>query len=95
MHASENFIAADAVGPEFDIAGRGFYHGGSEAETDEFFNISLNSAGKTPELGAEASLEHELDGFGIVSGDAGESCFDATYAESVELTSNFELLLRR
>src|SRR6267154_1968550 len=95
MHASENFIAADAVGPEFNIAGRGFYHGGSEAEADEFFNISLNGAGKTPELSAEASLEHELDGFGIVSGDAGESCFDATYAESIELARNFELALRR
>src|SRR5260370_26956102 len=95
IHASENFIAADAVGPEFNIAGRSFYHGGSEAETDEFFNISLNCTGKTPELGAETSLEHELDGFGIVSGYARKSCFDATYAESIELTSNFELLLRR
>src|SRR5258708_26400515 len=78
MHASENFIAADAVCPEFNIAGRGFYHGGSEAKTHEFFNISLNGAGKTPELGTEASLEHELDGLGIVSGDTRESCFDAT-----------------
>src|SRR5260370_21151451 len=95
MHASENFIAADAVGAEFNIAGRGFYHGGSEAETDEFFNISLKGAGKAPELGAEDSLEHELDGFGIVSGDAGESCFDATYAERIELARNFELPLRR
>src|SRR6266851_159198 len=94
-HASENFIAADAVGAEFDIAGGGFYDRGLEAETNELFNVSLNGAGKTPELGAEASFEHELDGFGIVSGDAGESCFDATYAESIELARNFELLLRR
>src|SRR5258708_785888 len=95
MHARENFIAAYAVRTEFDIARGGFYHRGSEPEANELFNVSLNGAGKTPELGAEAGLEHELDGFGIVRGDAGGSCFDATYAESVELTSNFELLPRR
>src|SRR6266852_6259192 len=46
-------------------------------------------------VGAEPGLEHELDGFGVVSGDTGKSCLDATNAESVELVGNFQLLLRR
>src|SRR5881409_1626463 len=46
-------------------------------------------------LDSAPSSGDKLDSFGIVGGDARKSCFDATYAESIELTSNFELLLRR
>src|SRR5260370_486532 len=63
MHASKSFIAADAVGAEFDIAGGGFYHRGLEAETNELFNVSLNDSGKTPQPCTQTTFSHELDVF--------------------------------
>src|SRR5882762_7970253 len=36
-----------------------------QADVEELVRLGLNGTGKTPKLGTEASVEHELNGFGI------------------------------